>query len=154
MDVTSLFDHRVGIDDLEGQDLESVFDQIAGALVGAGAISAESRDGLVTGLVERERSGSTALGFGFAIPHVLTDAVDRLWVTVARHSAGLDMGAGDGENTTVLICILAPTTGGDDYLALLRAVAGVLRDGQWRRFIDQAQDASVILETLVEATAV
>lgn len=154
MDVTSLFQNRVGIDALTSPDLAGAFAELASALVEAGASDAANAEGIAAALLEREESGTTAVGHGFAIPHVITDAVDRVWVAAVRHSLGLDMGAGDGEDTTIMICIVAPESEREAYLSLLRAVAGTLRDGQWRRFVRGAPDASVIFETLIEATAV
>ena len=61
------------------------------------------------------------------------------------------MAAADGERTTVIICIVGPEAERDTYLSLLRGIAGILRDGQSRRFIHQASTASEIFETLLEA---
>ncbi|NRA96874.1 MAG: PTS sugar transporter subunit IIA [Planctomycetes bacterium] len=151
MNLTGLLDHRIGIDELATGDVPSTFTAIVEGLVAGGAIDAADSTTLHEALMERETSGSTAFQHGFALPHVFCDVVDRIWVTVARHPSGLDMAAADGERTTVIICIVGPEAERDTYLSLLRGIAGILRDGQSRRFIHQASTASEIFETLLEA---
>lgn len=154
MNLTGLLDHRIEIDDLATPDVPSTFAAIVDGLVSGGAVDAADSDSLREALMERERSGSTAFQYGFALPHVFSDVVDRIWVTIARHLGGLDMAAVDGERTTVIICIVGPEAERDAYLFLLRGIAGVLRDGQWRRFIHEAPTASEIFETLLEAESI
>lgn len=151
MNFTGLLDHRIGIDELSTDDVASTFSAIVDVLVSGGAIDATDSDTLRDALIARESSGSTAFQYGFALPHVFSDLVDRIWVVAARHPGGLEMAAADGEKTTIIICIVGPESERDAYLSLLRTIAGIVRDGHWRRFMHQALTASDIFETLLEA---
>lgn len=151
MRLTGLLDHRVEIDELATSDVPSTLSAIVDGMVSAGAVEGSAADGVREALIAREQAGSTAFQYGFALPHVFSDAVDRIWVSVARHPGGLDMSAADGQATKVIICIVGPEAERDAYLSLLRSIAGILRDGQWRRFIHQAPTAADIFETLLEA---
>lgn len=151
MKLTGLLDNRVGIDELATEDVASTFSAIVDALVSGGAIDATKSGTLLDALIARENSGSTAFQYGFALPHVFSDLVDRIWVIAARHPSGLDMAAVDGEKTSIIICIVGPEAERDAYLSLLRSIASIVRDGQWRRFMHQALTASEIFETLLEA---
>jgi mannitol/fructose-specific phosphotransferase system IIA component (Ntr-type) len=151
MDLTALLTPRIGIECLRGETPEDVFAEIADALVASGGLPKESRGLLAEAFLERERRGTTAFGFGVAIPHVFLDTAPGVRVVVARHPTGIDMGGLDGQDTELLVCVVAKPDQRDTWYALLRALATTLRDRQWRRFILQAPDTDVIYETLIEA---
>ena len=102
--------------------------------------------------VSNKRQGSTALGFGVAIPHVFHPALRRIHVVVARSGKGISFGAVDGQSTSIFICVAGPESERDAYLKLLGRLARTLRDRDWRKFIQQAASADAIFDLLVEAS--
>jgi mannitol/fructose-specific phosphotransferase system IIA component len=78
-------------------------------------------------MLERERSVSTYIGEGVAIPHG-TDAsralVKRTTLGVLQFPAGVDW---DGQRVTICVAIAAK---GDEHVAVLSALAQILMDPQ------------------------
>jgi mannitol/fructose-specific phosphotransferase system IIA component (Ntr-type) len=151
MKLSALIENRLGIEVLSGNDPDSVFDQVSSVLVGARAIPPEDQPTLKNAFVERERQGTTAFGFGIAIPHVFHPGLDRIHLVVARHPHGLAFGAFDGVPTTTLLCVAGPESQREGYLKLLGQIAKTLRDRNWRRFIQQAPSTSAVFDVLLEA---
>lgn len=151
MKINALIGERLGIEALAGTDPTAVFDEVADAFVRAGAAENSARTSLRQAFLDRERQGTTAFGFGMAIPHIFHAALQRIHVLVARHPSGVALGAHDGLPTQTLICVAGPESERELYLKLLGQIARTLRDRNWRKFIQQAPTTAVIFDILLEA---
>lgn len=79
-------------------------------------------------LLERENLVSTGLGHGVALPHVASDAVDELTVTVLVCSSGVDYDAVDGKPVYIAFMIAQPESGKTrEYLHLLATISRLFR---------------------------
>jgi PTS system mannitol-specific IIA component len=102
-------------------DRDDAIRQAGEALVAAGAVGAE----YVDGMLERERSVSTYLGEGVAVPHgtrAANDAVRADAIVVLVLADGVDW---QGETAHVVIGLAARGMG---HIGLLARLAGVLLD--------------------------
>lgn len=151
MKLSAVIEARLGIENLAGKDPTAVFDEVAAALVAAGASPNGSQASLRQAFVERERQGTTALGYGVAIPHIFHPSLEGIHVVVAKSRSGIPFGSPDGQSTTTLICIAGPESQRDTYLKFLSAIAKTLRDRNWRKFILQAPNTAGVFEILLEA---
>ena len=99
----------------------------------------------VDAMLERERSISTYVGEGVAIPHGTLagkDAVRRDALAVLRFPAGVDWG---GEPVSVCVAIAAR---GDGHVDLLAQLAEILLDPDQARALREATDADAVLTLL------
>jgi PTS system mannitol-specific IIA component len=113
-------------------------------LVEIGAASPE----YVPTMLARERSVSTYIGEGVAIPHGTLagkDLVHRDALAVLRFPAGVDWG---GQPVTVCVAIAAQ---GDGHVELLASLAEVLLDPDKARALREATDPEDVLELLKPA---
>lgn len=105
-------------------DWRAALDQAAAALVEAGRVSAEYREGLLA----REAQSSTYLGHGIAIPHGTPESrryVHSTGVRVLQFPEGVAWH--DGTRVNLLVTIAAQS---DEHLDILRQLTHVLdRDG-------------------------
>ena len=109
--------------DLAATDQEDAIRQTGAALLEAGAIDASYIDAML----ERERSVSTYVGEGLAIPHgtlASKDSVKNDALVVLRFPDGVDW---DGNDVRVCVGIAARANG---HIALLSQLAIVLLDPQ------------------------
>jgi PTS system mannitol-specific IIA component len=107
--------------DATAADRDDAIRQAGEALVASGAVDA----GYVEGMLERERSVSTYVGEGVAVPHgtrAANEAVREDAVVVLRFADGVDW---DGETVHVVIGLAARGMG---HIGLLARLAGVLLD--------------------------
>jgi PTS system mannitol-specific IIA component len=141
-DITGLLDRRAIRLDARAGDRDDAVRQTGQALLDTGAVTAEY---LVT-MFERERSVSTYLGEGFAIPHGTLDgkqAVRRDALSFLRFPDGVEWP--DGERVRVCIGIAARA---DGHLAILAQLAEILLDPDRARALREVADADEVLRLL------
>lgn len=110
-------------------------------LVEIGAVTEE----YVAAMLERERSVSTYVGEGVAIPHgtlASKEAVRRDSLAVLRFPDGVDW---DGAPVTVCVAIAAR---GDGHVELLAALAQILLDPDSARALREATEIDDVLRLL------
>ncbi|GLX01489.1 PTS sugar transporter subunit IIA [Microtetraspora sp. NBRC 16547] len=114
-------DPRAVLLDASAADRDNAIRQCGRALVAVGAVE----EPYVETMIERERSISTYVGEGVAIPHgtlAAKEAVHHDAVCVLRFPGGVDWG---GERVTVCVGIAAR---GDGHVRLLAELAQILLD--------------------------
>lgn len=131
---------------LEAQDKEGVLRELA-------AIFASADPGLEAEEVfaqfkDREALGTTGLGSGVAIPHGRLHGLDGFRIAVARHLAGVDFEAVDGEDVHIFVAILAPAERNGQHVRLLAELSRVLRPAEARRRILEADSVEALLDVL------
>lgn len=94
-------------------------------------------------LWRRELVGSTAIGFGVAIPHARIGGIERPMTLFIRPKWAIDFDAPDGKPVTSILVILVPSDGDtDDHLQLLALVAQMFSDGAFRNRVAAAMEAA------------
>ncbi|NUT39333.1 MAG: PTS sugar transporter subunit IIA [Thermoactinospora sp.] len=97
----------------------------------------------VAAMLERERSISTYVGEGVAIPHGTSkEHVTRDAICVLRFPDGIDW---DGEHVVVCVGIAAR---GDGHVALLAELAEILLDPERARALREATDVEAVMKEL------
>jgi PTS system nitrogen regulatory IIA component len=102
-------------------------------------------------LLAREATASTAIGDGIAIPHVrmpIVLDVDEAIVSLAFPEKPVDFGAADGKPVSALFTMVTPTVHG--HLHLLAALAFLLRDEAFRAAVASASPAETLLARAAE----
>lgn len=93
-------------------------------MIEAGLFGADLREDAHAALVERERSMSTGMEAGIAIPHAAMDGIESLAVAIALLPDGLEFGSLDGAPTHIAVCLMVPKR---EKLAHIRTLAEVAR---------------------------
>jgi len=122
-------------------DRDDAIRRCGAVLLEIGAIDQSYVDSMLT----RERSISTYVGEGVAIPHGTNagkDAVHRDALAVLRFPDGLDWG---GQPVSVCVAIAAT---GDGHTAILGELADILLDPQRARALREATEPDQVLELL------
>ncbi|MFD0970830.1 PTS sugar transporter subunit IIA [Plantactinospora endophytica] len=128
----------------EAADRDEAIRRCGEALVDTGAV----HPGYVETMLARERSVSTYVGEGVAIPHGTLagkDLVHRDALAVLRFPAGVDWG---GQPVTVCVAIAAR---GDGHVELLASLAEILLDADRARALREATEPEDVLALLVPA---
>lgn len=100
-------------------------------------------------LLARERVEATTLGNGVAFPHARTDHVSRLVLAVGRSQAGVNFET-SGELIHFIFVIGTPRRMVTEYLALVGAMARLLRHDEVRTKLMQARTAEEFIAVLGE----
>ena len=138
--------------DLNVTSKKQLFQEMAATLIKSGIFKGEDiaeRD-IVAGANERERLGSTGVGYGVALPHARLAGIDRVYMVFARLEAPLDFEAVDERPVDLVALLIAPETTGGEHLRALAMISRRLRREDVRARLRGAPDAQSLHISLVE----
>jgi nitrogen PTS system EIIA component len=99
-------------------------------------------------LLQREKLGTTAVGYGVAIPHGKLPKLTKMFGMFARLDRPIDFEALDGQPVDLVFLLLAPEGAGADHLKALARVARLLRDQDTANKLRAARDAQALYAVL------
>lgn len=144
---------------LKGTTKDEALAELVDNLIAGESLPAELRDDAVAALVERERSGSTGVGMHVAIPHVKLKRLERVACSVSIAPAGLEWQAIDGAPVHIVFAVLRPEKVGpqhdpEKHLEMMRWIARLSRDGDFRRFALAVKTKTELVDLLKEKSTV
>lgn len=102
-----------------------------------------SHQAVFDALNARERLGSTCVGGSVAIPHGRIEGIDEMAVAILRTRSTVEMGSIDNRMARLFFVIAIPQNDAEIYLDVLRQVATMLQD---RDFKDKLLTAKTPME--------
>ena len=132
--------------DVPAGDRDGVLRAILDRLVAAGALDEEGSTTVLRAILKRERTGTTGIGRGIAIPHCKTAAVARPLVAFARTASPIDFGATDGDPVHSIFLVVSPPEGADAHVEILKSVAKIARDDYASRVLRNTSDPDSLFE--------
>lgn len=113
-------------------------------LVANGRVPAAKRDAVHAGLLDRERSMSTGMERGIALPHTAVDGLDQLVTGLAVFKQGVPFQSIDGAPARILVLLLIPKERRLSYLPVLADAARLLSREEVRtKLLSSASDADL-----------
>ncbi|TCS70451.1 phosphotransferase IIA-like nitrogen-regulatory protein PtsN [Sulfuritortus calidifontis] len=104
-------------------------------------------------LQSREKLGSTALGYGIAIPHGRIKGLKDTACAFIRLKAPIDFDAPDGMPVDLVFVLLAPAAATDLHLQILGELAQMFSEKTMRDQLRAAPDAAALHRLVSEWTA-
>ncbi len=111
-------------------------------------IPEEDRETIKKALVEREKSMSTGIGNGVAIPHCTTSKVDEMIILMAISHDGIDFDSIDGTPVKIVICLIVPKNKLTQHIKTLANIAKMMGDKDLREKILTFKTADSIVKTM------
>jgi PTS system nitrogen regulatory IIA component len=90
------------------------------------------RDLVLRSLLDREQTGSTALGQGVAIPHARIDTLDQIRIAYLRLKDAIAFDAPDGKPVRDVFVILVPKAATEAHLRILGDASQMFSDAAFR----------------------
>ncbi len=136
------------ISDLKAMDKRGVLEEMVGdvAIKSAGL----DKERLLEILLEREKLGSTGIGYGVAIPHGKLKDIDGLVVTFGRSVTGIDYQSLDNKPAHLFFLILAPEDSAAAHLKILARISKLLKDPSFRKKLLSAPSSDEIFHAIAE----
>ncbi|MCK5876474.1 MAG: PTS sugar transporter subunit IIA [Candidatus Marithrix sp.] len=91
-------------------------------------------------LLVRERLGSTAIGFGVAIPHARVAKCDITLAAFLQLETGIDFGATDKQPVDLLFALMVPENSTEEHLEILAQLAGMFQQQEFRNKLRDTKD--------------
>lgn len=123
-------------------------------LVAALAVDPDEDLGRVTeAVLEREAVLSTGVGYGVALPHAKTGAVDETRVLFAITASPIEYDAFDGEPVRLVFLVIGPTRSSRLHIQILGRISRILNNEQVRTRLIEAETASDVIAVIESAEA-
>lgn len=122
-------------------------EQLAALL--AGATPYLTAGEVFSGLIAREKLGSTGIGDGVAVPHARLEGVDECIGAFVRFPAAVPFEASDGQPVDLMFGLVVPEQATQAHLDLLHCLAEMLSDPACRAQLRNAASDKALLDTLV-----
>jgi len=124
---------------------ERAFEEIARFVAGRHGLPEAD---VLARLVEREKIGSTGLGFGVAIPHARVKGISRPIAAFVRTKFPIAFGAPDDKPVSDMLILLVPPEVTDEHLQLLAEVAELFADRKLREKL-RGRSAAAAVHALI-----
>ncbi len=134
--------HKLALDIAENVTAAEIFRRVAHHLAAASMVANE--EALVKELTEREQLGSTGIGYGIAIPHVISNNVQQPFAIVVRLKQPINWNSVDNEPVRLLIFLFASEKDHNLYLNMLAEIARALNTPQLRNAAIKATSAATV----------
>ncbi len=112
-----------------------------------------SHDDVFSGLIERERLGSTGIGEGIAIPHCRLDNIDKAMAVFIKLDNAVDFDAIDKKPVDLVFALVVPSNCCDEHLNTLAQLAELFSEESNRASLRDCDSSSSLYEKLSELTA-
>ena len=114
----------------------------------AAALTGQNERSIFEVLLQREKLGTTAVGYGVAIPHGKLPKLEKLVGLFARLERPIDFEALDGQPVDLIFLLLAPEGAGADHLKALARVARLLREAEMVARLRESRDPDALYAVL------
>lgn len=111
-------------------------------------IEKDDREAILNALVEREKSMSTGIGNGVAIPHCTSARVNDIVAVMAISQKGIDFDSIDNNPVKIAILLLVPKNKLTQHIKTLANIAKVMSDETLRNSILELKTPESILKTI------
>ncbi len=108
-----------------------------------------SRVDIAEGVLERESKANTAIGMGWACPHIRVDGDAELFSVIGWSPAGIDYGAPDNKKVHLLVMYYIPGNQRMTYLKELSGLAKAIQQGKGITNIENAAGLNEVRNELL-----
>ena len=136
----------LGLQETDGETL--IVDMLTEA-VKQGKLDAAALPKAIRAVLNREKSASTAIPDGIALPHGRTNCVDKQLCMIGVHHKGIPFGAPDGKPTQLFVLMLVPLTMGCAHIQFLANLSRCLSEPTVRTAIAAATQPEEVTKAIL-----
>jgi len=120
---------------LEGSDKEAVITELVDLLDSQGLLL--DKDVVLDAVLMREKTRSTGIGAGLAIPHGKCKGVKELVMALGIARPGIDFDSVDGKPVSIVVLLVSPENQTGPHIQALARISRIMIDEQIKQqFID------------------
>jgi PTS system fructose-specific IIA component len=108
----------------------------------------ENEEAVKASLIEREKSMSTGIGKGVAIPHCTTDKVNDIIIIMATCKNGIDFDSVDNLPVRIAILLLVPKNKLTQHIKTLANIAKLMNNDELREKLFNLKTPELIIQAI------
>jgi mannitol/fructose-specific phosphotransferase system IIA component (Ntr-type) len=135
---------------LEARNKEEAIGELVDLLVAAHEIRLHDRPIVLEAVMARERSTSTGLKYGLAVPHGTVDCVTDILAALGTSKAGIPFDSVDGEPAKLLILLVIPRGTFPQHVGTLAGISGLATRTDLQQLVLGAGTAEEVLAAIHE----
>jgi len=129
--------------DLRAETKEEALRELVDLMATSKAVA--DKDALMRAILEREKTLSTGVGIGVAVPHAMIPDVNDFVIAIGRSHKGIEFGALDEKPVLIIVMIAASDKHSrGEYLKVLARLMQKLRNKEFRRKVMFARNPKEI----------
>jgi fructose-specific phosphotransferase system IIA component len=97
-------------------------------------------------LMEREKTLSTGIGYGIAIPHLRDESVRQLTIGIYLLDREIEFNSIDLKKVRLIVCFAIPSDSGNRYMKVLQKVSEFFRSESNRESTFRCEDKETLLK--------
>ena len=137
--------------ELEAENKSEAIEELVDLLVDAHEIPMALRDHVVDVVMDRERSMSTGMEYGIAIPHGATDRLEGLVGALGVSRNGVPFESLDGHPAELIILLVVPKKKFQAHVRTLAGIAHLVGNADFREKLKGARDVQAVLNLIEHA---
>ncbi len=136
---------------LAGSDKESAITELVDLLDAAGVL--QDRDTVLNAVLTREKTRSTGIGSGIAIPHGKCGAVKELVMAIGIAKEPIDFQSVDSHPVKIILLLVSPADQTGPHIQALARISRVMLDDNFKTKLENAQSVKEAEQLLKEKEA-
>ena len=134
--------------DVTGQNKWALIERLCDQLVTAQRLPAARRQQVLDALFQREKSMSTGMENGIAIPHCSLDEIEDTLVVLGISKVGVPFESIDGKATHLILLLVTPRNKTKVHIRTLAEIAKLLNDAAFREKLIAAESSADVVRLI------
>ncbi len=135
---------------LEAVGKWEAIEELVDLLIAAHELRLNDREEVIEAVFSRERSLSTGLGHGLAVPHGAVESVMEVIAALGTSRQGIPFDSLDGGLAHIVVLLVLPKGSLPRHVSTLAGIAALTADPRLSRRILRAERPSQVMEALLE----
>ena len=133
--------------DIKSDTKEGALTELVDAL--AKSPNVTDREDLLKKIIEREKTLSTGVGVGLAIPHVKITSIKDFTIAVGRSKEGVEFQSIDNQPAHIFVMIGCHESQSADYMKVLSKLVRSLKEKDFQEKIMEAKNGEEVVDLFV-----
>jgi len=148
--IGDFIDSRAVLLNMVSNDKENIIKELVEAGMKTGRII--NKEEVLKDVFEREKTMSTGMTDGVAIPHAKTEGITRPLIVIGFKREGVDFESMDGKPTVIFVLILMPEKFPEPYLQILADISAILKEEKSRQVLLKCQTTEQVKQFFISKT--
>jgi len=131
---------------LEGKNKESAILELVDLLDSNGLLI--DRDKVLDAVLTREKTRSTGIGSGIAIPHGKCSSVRELVMAIGIADEPIDFQGVDNKPVTIILLLLSPADQTGPHIQALASISRLMLDEEFRQLLTKATSSEEVYKLI------